>query len=121
MASVTNKQLLKIIEDIKKQLPNGNLLLLKQTIEDLQEGQDDLKKDVRFIKEKLLNPDGGLVVRVNKNTEERLYWEDRVPELETGFDNLGRLLSWQSGVNKALWIAFGSIVGLLIKIIFFSV
>ena len=36
MASVTNKQLLEIVEDIKKQLPNGNLLLLKQTIEDLQ-------------------------------------------------------------------------------------
>ena len=120
MAAVTNKQLLEIIEELKKKMPNGNLLLIQQAIDDLQKGQDDLRDDIRFIKEKLLNPDKGIIVKVNKNTEDRLYWEKRKPEIENAFDTAGRLLRWQGGVNKALWITFASIVGLLIKIVFFG-
>lgn len=118
---VTNKEILQALTEIEKRTPNGELLLIKNAIENLQEGQDELKTDLRDIKKQLLDPDRGVVVRVNKNTEDRRYWENRKTEIEDAFDNMKSLLSWKSGVNKALWIVYTIMIGIFIKFIIFGV
>ena len=118
---VTNKEILQALTEIEKRTPNGELLLIKNAIENLQEGQDELKIDLRDIKKQLLDPDRGVVVRVNKNTEDRRYWENRKTEIEDAFDNMKSLLSWKSGVNKALWIVYTIMIGIFIKFIIFGV
>ena len=80
MARITNEELKKMIDELADKLPNGELHNLQIKIEELQ---DELKK---FTKS-LYNPDDGLKVRVNKNSEyiEALKEEKTLEELkETG-------------------------------------
>jgi len=118
---VTNKEILEALTEIEKRTPNGELLLIKNAIENLQEGQDDLKDDLRIIKKQLLDPDKGVIVRVNKNTEDRRYWENRKAEIEDAFDNMKSLLMWKGGVNKALWIVYTVLIGAVIRYIILTV
>jgi hypothetical protein len=119
--SITNKEILEAVEIIKGKLPNGELTLLKKAVEDLQNSQDELKNDIRELKRQLLDPDDGVIVRVNKNSENRRYWEDRNEEVEGGFSHIKNLISWQFGVNKALWILFSAMIGVIVKIVFFTI
>ena len=119
--SITNKEILEAVDIIKSKLPNGELTLLKKSIEDLQNGQDDLKDDIRELKRQLLDPEDGVIVRVNKNSENRRYWEDRNDEVESGFSHIKNLIDWQFGVNKALWILFSAMIGVIVKIVFFTI
>ena len=73
---------------------------MEQTIIEMKEFQQDLKEDFSDIKYTLLNPENGVIVRVNKNTEVREEMEevpDRVLELE---NELEKLQDWKSTVSK---------------------
>ena len=63
----TNKEILEQIDELRKKIPNGELTLLAKSIEDLQIGQKELKDDIRDLKKQLLDPDDGVVVRVNNS------------------------------------------------------
>jgi hypothetical protein len=116
----TNKDILEQIEDLRKKIPNGEITLLTKAVEDLQISQKDLKEDIRDLKKQLLDPDDGVVVRVNKNSENRRYWEARNDEVEGGFAYIRQLMNWKDGVNRALWILFSVVVSMIIKLAFFN-
>ena len=116
--AITNKEILDEIETLKRKLPNGEFALMKKAVEDLQIDQKELKEDISELKERMLNPDDGIVARVNRNSDVRKYWEVRNEEVEGGFSHIKNLVGWQSAVNKALWILFTGIAGIIIKIIF---
>lgn len=118
--AITNKEILEAVEIIKRKLPNGEITLLKAAIEDLQEDQKELKEDIRDLKKQLLDPEDGIVVRVNKNSDVRRYWESRNNEVEGGFSDIRKLNSWKEGVTNALWILFTAIVGIIGKIVFWD-
>ena len=67
--AITNKEILDEIEFLKKKMPNGEFALLKKSVEDLSDGQETLKSSIRELKVQLLDPDNGVVVRVNRNSE----------------------------------------------------
>ena len=117
--AITNKEILEEIEFLKKKLPNGEFALLKKSVEDLNSGQNALKSSIRELKQQLLDPDNGVVVRVNRNSEFRKDSEKRGPLCEQSFnnmeDNVQDIISWKNNVTKALWIMFTGIVGLILK------
>ena len=117
--AITNKEILEEIEFLKKKLPNGEFALLKKSVEDLSSGQNALKASIRELKQQLLDPDNGVVVRVNRNSEFRKDSEKRGPLCEQSFnnmeDNVQDIISWKNNVTKALWIMFTGIVGLILK------
>ena len=119
--AITNKEILEEIEKLKKQLPNGEFALLKKSVEDLSSGQNSLKSSIRELKQQLLDPDNGVVVRVNRNSDFRKDSEKRGPLCQQSFenmeDNVNSILSWKDNVSKALWILFTGIAGLIIKTI----
>ena len=119
--AITNKEILEEIEFLKKKLPNGEFALLKKSVEDLSSGQDALKSSIRELKQQLLDPDNGVVVRVNRNSDFRKDSEKRGPLCQQSFenmeDNVNSILSWKDNVSKALWILFTGIAGLIIKTI----
>jgi len=119
--AITNKEILEEIEKLKKQLPNGEFALLKKSVEDLGIGQGALKSSIRELKQQLLDPDNGVVVRVNRNSDFRKDSEKRGPLCQQSFgnmeDNVNSILSWKDNVSKALWILFTGIAGLIIKTI----
>ena len=119
--AITNKEILEEIEFLKKKLPNGEFALLKKSVEDLSIGQNSLKSSIRELKQQLLDPDNGVVVRVNRNSEFRRDSEERGPLCQQSFENMedsvNNILSWKDNVSKALWILFTAVVGLVIKLV----
>ena len=92
----TNKHIIERLECIEARLPNGEL--------------QEIHENVKEIKEILLDPEDGIIVRVNKNT----YWRK-----ELDADEFKALLRWKQTVTHAMWIAYTTITGILVKLIFF--
>ena len=120
--AITNKEILEEIEFLKKKLPNGELALLKKSVEDLHGGQESLRSSIRNLKQQLLDPDNGGVVRVKRNSDFRKESEQRGPlcqqSFETMEDSVNSILGWKDNVSKALWILFTGIAGIIVKILF---
>ena len=113
--AITNKEILEEIEFLKTKLPNGEFALLKKSVEDLHGGQETLRSSIRELKKQLLDPDDGVVVRVNRNSEFRNGLKDCVESFEAIEDSVQDIISWKDNVTKALWILFTGLVGLVIK------
>ena len=119
--AITNKEILDEIEKLKKKIPtaNGDFILLKKSVMDLSEGQGALKDTIRDLKKQLLDPDNGVVVRVNRNSDFRKESEQRGPLCQKSFENMedsvNSILGWKNNVSKAIWILFTGIAGLIIK------
>ena len=69
------EDLLSEIKHIKTHMPNGEL---KQMMKDMQ----NMKEDITELKYTLLNPDNGVIVNTNKNTEYRLELQGMKQSLE---------------------------------------
>ena len=119
--AITNKEILEEIEFLKTKLPNGEFALLKKSVEDLHGGQETLRSSIRELKKQLLDPDDGVVVRVNRNSDFRKESEERGPMCQKSFENMedgvDSLMRWKESVSKALWILFTAVVGLIIKLV----
>ena len=114
MAATQKETLDKILVEIgkmKTKLPNGELKRMEQTINALHEFQQDLKEDFSDIKYTLLNPENGVIVRVNKNTEFRQDSQEMPEEMVELKLEIAKLKAWQTGVVKALWVLFSALVG----------
>ena len=92
----TNKQIVERLECIENRLPNGELQEMHQMIKE--------------IKEILLDPEDGIIVRVNKNT----YWRK-----ELDADEFKALVRWKQSMAHAMWLAYTALLGILVKLIFF--
>jgi hypothetical protein len=120
--SITNKEILEAVEILKSKMPNGNIALLQQAIEDLQKSNNGVKISMRELKKQLLDPDDGVVVRVNKNSEFRREAEERGPLCQQSFeemeDTVQDLTEWKANVTKFIWLLLTSMVGLIAKVIY---
>lgn len=115
------EEILKALDVIKSKLPNGELEVIKRSIQSLSEDQKSIKEDLEYFKKRLFNPDDGVIVRINKNTDAIMRNEElveEIPQLKNRIDNMEK---WQSGVNKALWFVFTTIAGIIIALIFGSI
>ena len=95
MATI-NKQIEERLQCIEARLPNGEIV--------------EIHENVKEIKEILLDPEDGLIVRVNKNT----YWRR-----ELDADEFKALLRWKQAVTHAMWISYTALTGIIVKLIFF--
>ena len=96
MAKITNQHLSDRLDCIEARLPNGEL--------------QEIHENVKEIKEILLDPEDGIIVRVNKNT----YWRK-----ELDADEFKALLRWKQSVTHAMWLVYSAVLGILVKLIFF--
>ena len=94
--AITNKEICERLECIEAKLPNGEL--------------KEIHENVKEIKAILLDPEDGIIVRVNKNT----FWRK-----ELDADEFKVMLRWKQAVTHALWISYTALVGIIIKIVFF--
>ena len=119
----STKMMEKILEELvfmRSKLPNGELKILQTSIDDLKHSQDSIKADVSELKKKLLDPESGVVVRLNQNTQ---YIQDK-KEMEDYYEEIidqhKELLSFKNTMTKAMWIFFTALVGILTKMMFFT-
>ncbi len=98
-------------------MPNGELTLLKKSVEDLQIDHRELRDTIRDLKKQLLDPDNGVVVRVNRNSEFRREREESSSKLSTLFEQVNQIINWKNSINKILWVVFTALIGLVIKVL----
>jgi len=94
--AITNKEICERLECIEKRLPNGELL--------------EMHENIKEIKAILLDPEDGIIVRVNKNT----FWRRQVDA-----DEFKALLRWKQAVTHSMWIAYTALIGIIVKLMFF--
>jgi len=111
-SQILNEVLIEL-QEIKRGLPNGEIVLIQKSLKDLEEGQKSLSREIRTIQKRLFNPDNGLIVEVHKNTEFKLDNQQNVKDVEG-------LISWKSNVTKALWVVYSAIIGVIIKLLFWN-
>jgi|TARA_R110000744_G_scaffold367234_1_gene476619 hypothetical protein len=107
------KEVLLELQEIKRGLPNGEIVLIQKSLKDLEEGQKSLRGEIRTIQKRLFNPDNGLIVEVNKNTDFKL-------DNQQNLKDVNNLISWKSNVTKALWVVYSAIIGVIIKLLFWN-
>ena len=118
-----NKTLNKILDEIvimKSNLPNGELKVIQSSIEDLKRSQAYIKDDVSEVKRRLLDPENGIIVRLNENSKyirEKQEMEDYYEEI---IDQHKELISWKNTMTKVMWIIFTALIGILTKMMFFT-
>ena len=75
---------------------HNEIKLVKQDLNHVKDGQTKMQEDITMIKKVLLNPDGGTISRVNKNTE------------------------FRKNTQKVLWSLWIAILGIIGKMIFWD-
>jgi hypothetical protein len=94
------------------------IALMKKDIENLREDVKEINDKLDRLMVKLLDPDEGLVVRVNKNTN-RLDERDRsLSGWMKDVSDFHLMKKWKANVTKALWGLYAAVVGYIIKLIF---
>ena len=93
----TNKDIIQKLECVETKLMSGELEEIHQTVKE--------------IKEVLLDPEDGIIVRVNKNT----FWRKEIDA-----DEFKALVRWKSTMNQAMWIAYTALVGIKFKLMFWT-
>lgn len=112
------KEILGEIKDLKSSMPNGEIKILQTSMDDLRREQRSLRDDMSDIKKKLLDPDQGVIVKVNENTRFRMQEQDRYDDYMQFNIDIQEMKSWKKGVNQALWILFGALIAVAAKVIF---
>ena len=117
-------EIMKALSIIQTKLPNGELEVIKKSIQSLESSiqslevnQKTIKEDLDYLKKRLFNPDDGVIVRINKNTEYIERFEEIIDEMPDMKNQLKNLESWQGNVTKALWIVYTSVIGIIISLV----
>lgn len=115
--AATQKEVLELIlteiATMKTKLPNGELKRMEESVRDLRDNYTTLKEDVSDIKYTLLNPEDGIIVRVNKNSDWRKEREEKQKYYDRIVTEFEKMKDWKDGVTKALWIVFTALVGII--------
>ena len=93
----TNKDIIEKLECVETKLMSGEL--------------EEIHETVKEIKEVLLDPEDGIIVRVNKNT----YWRKQI-----NIQEIEELKSFKNNVTKALWGIYTVVLGIIAKLIFWK-
>ena len=93
----TNKDILERLNCIEANVSTGQLEEIHQTVKE--------------IKEILLDPEDGLIVRVNKNT----YWRRQID-----LNDINELKTFKQNVTHALWGIYTIMLGVVAKLIFWK-
>ena len=93
----TNKEIIKKLECVESRLTNGEI--------------EEMHEMIKEIKEVLLYPEDGLIVRVNKNT----YFRKQI-----NIQEIEELKNFKKNVTTALWGIYTVVLGIIAKLIFWK-
>jgi len=94
------------------------IALMKKDIEILRGDVKEINEKLDRLMVKLLDPDEGLVVRVNKNTSRLDRRDVELPMWLGNLEQFKQMQRWKSNVTKALWGLYAAIIGYIVKLMF---
>ncbi len=95
--AITNREIIEKLECLDAKFENGEIEQIHQVVKE--------------IKEILLDPEDGVIVRVNKNT----YWRKQINVQE-----IEELKNFKKNVTHALWGIYTIVIGVIAKLIFWK-
>jgi hypothetical protein len=104
-----NESILAQLTAIQQKLPNGELVVMAKAME-------EMKEDISELKFTLLNPEAGVIVKVNKNTDRTSDHEKRISDLEDEYEHIDDLIKFKETATKVLWTLFTALVGLIVTV-----
>lgn len=110
-------EILTALEVIKSKLPNGELKIIQDKIASIEEAQSRMHDDLKAIEKQLLDPEDGIVVRVNKNTDFRKKKEQEDRFHAKLIDEHKEIMSWKSTITRIVWILFSSVAGIIVMLL----
>lgn len=96
---------------------SGEVKEITHQLKIMKENQSDMKTDLNEIAAKINDPESGMIVKTNRNTEFREMCEPERKELIAKFQGV---LRWKSTIEWGGGAVFVAVLGAIIKIIFFS-
>ena len=96
------------------------IALMEQRMNSMEDKIDTLDAKMDKLMLKLLDPDEGLVIRVNKNTDRLDERDQNMSKWMKDIDDFHQMKRWKSNVTKALWGLYGAAIGYIIKLIFWE-
>lgn len=94
------------------------IALMKKDIETLSEDVKELNEKIDTLMVKLLDPDEGIVVRVNKNTDRLDERDQNMGKWMRDIDDFHQMKKWKNNVTRALWGIYAVIISWLFKNLF---
>lgn len=102
------------LDSIKTHMPNGELKSILSHVESISKRQEKMSSDISELRKLLLNPEDGIVVRVNKNTEYRMELQDNESQMQQIISEHNNLKEFKANVTKILWIFITSAVASIV-------
>lgn len=116
----TNKEILETLlerlDTIEEHMPNGEMAILVNHIEIIMDRQEKMHSDLSELKKTLLNPDDGVVVRVNRNTEFRMEQQDKERDFDKLFREHYELVQFKSNITRFLWLILSTITASIVML-----
>lgn len=111
-----NQDIQELIHDVKE--------LKNSILDEIKVKMSDLKSDITDIKKEILNPETGIIVRINKLQDKLNYLEkDRIAKIESTLEELENLdinyrqiSGFKDNTVKFLWLFLGGILTMLIQL-----
>ena len=94
------------------------IALMKKDIETLSEDVKELNEKIDTLMVKLLDPDEGIVVRVNKNTDGLDERDQNMGKWMRDIDDFHQMKKWKNNVTRALWGLYAVIISWVFKNLF---
>lgn len=118
--SLTNKQILETLverlDTIEEHMPNGEMVIIMNHVETIMEKQQKMYEDLSEMKKTLLNPDNGVIVRVNKNTDFREEQEEKERDFDKLFREHYQLMTFKSNITRFLWLILSTITASIVML-----
>lgn len=82
----------------------------KQTLQLISAQLSEMKEDISELKDKLLDPEKGVIVKTNQNT----WWRKEVEHL---VKEIPDLIQFKKTTYRILWIIVTAVVALVVRVI----
>jgi uncharacterized FlaG/YvyC family protein len=100
------------------QTTSHDIALMKKDIEMLGKDIKELNEKMDKLMVKLLDPDTGLVVRVNKNTDRLDERDKSMDQWMKDLEDFRGMKKWKANVTTALWGLYATALAWIAKMLF---
>ncbi len=107
------QELYDLFSTFKGRMEDPNFIQIENTLNQLVENQNDMKREIKEMKRQLLSPFDGVIVETKKNTEARLAAEAELEQTQKILEEHKDLMRFKSGFIKFAWALLTGIGGLI--------
>lgn len=123
------QQLMNDVRELKNSMVGHSISHITDSMDEIKVKVSDLKADVTDIKKEILNPETGIIVRINKLQDKLNFIEkEKIAKIETTLEELENLnmnyrqiSGFKENVVKFLWLFLGGILTVLIQLLQFLI